>query len=421
MTENREGLSEWLGELGRFASETDMPARITDRITELQRTCAESSCRISDEMIDELLESMELRLSRDGRLVEASDTNASADKVREELRRISERYRSDNKASADRLAGSKAVISDMVNAELSDLTNTAAHIDELVSVARYTTFFNNASVKYKQSVSDMLREFTEEAHSNYLHAHRNISSALSAFAQHGSGISNGVPSGKYVSDTTGTDEKLIAEAKGSGSAANAVTELGVTTGKGVSRICRRENRKRAFLVWLPLICVIIAVAVWIIIPLFQQGQQEPAQTASVGTENSGTTLSDIADNVQKTASGLESINASLIWMYKNLWIVLIAAAAVVAAYILYVKWLRKRYIDGICLKCADYISDELRKFRDSGAVVKELDAFTDRVIEEYEKLFTENAQAYMADIKFDMGTEKPDRFGDLKQRWQAMR
>lgn len=417
-----------LDELTAYAKENKLPMRIMDELEDCrqQLSCANVDWTAVHLTMEDLLNSIEQKVQPQTVRKTHDENEISVDMVKEQIEKKAERCRADNSSSIDSMTKQKNTIIKANCGQLTDISRTEAHIEELKNENLYLQFFENCKNRYERDSFEMLREFLQSIDENYTHMMNHMRSMFQSIDGYKSGVGNKKFYYEYEERRSGISQRIQGEIQTADIGGSDILSLGQATLQKVKAIVKKLIRKRKLLAWLPifiLLALLAAGTCGILVVTQNKNTQVEAATDTQSDDSFWNTVLDKGESLRKM---FDLANAEETAPSGNLSIgLLFVVAIIIAVYALYINILRKRCSHQICKQCGEYLKTELLQFEQTNELSSKLDAAMESAAEEYERQYMsvlnnlfQNSQYYTDNTA---QTDAISKFDALRAEWDHVR
>lgn len=417
-----------LDELTAYAKENKLPMRIMDELEDCrqQLSCANVDWTAVHLTMEDLLNSIEQKVQPQTVRKTHDENEISVDMVKEQIEKKAERCRADNSSSIDSMTKQKNTIIKANCGQLTDISRTEAHIEELKNENLYLQFFENCKNRYERDSFEMLREFLQSIDENYNHMMNHMRSMFQSIDGYKSGVGNKKFYYEYEERRSGISQRIQGEIQTADIGGSDILSLGQATLKKVKAIVKKLIRKRKLLAWLPifiLLALLAAGTCGILVVTQNKNTQVEAATDTQSDDSFWNTVLDKGESLRKM---FDLANAEETAPSSSLSIgLLFVVVIIITVYALYINILRKRCSHQICKQCGEYLKTELLQFEQTNELSSKLDAAMESAAEEYERQYMsvlnnlfQNSQYYTDNTA---QTDAISKFDALRAEWDHVR
>ncbi len=413
---------EWFDTLEKYAEEKKLPMRIMDELEDCRGLVlsGEAEWTVVSRSVEELLESIEGKTAP-AVVQEKAENEVTAEDVRAQLEKMARRCHAENTASVDSMGERKNAVIQKMYGQLSDISRTKAHLEELKNEDLYLQFFSQCKAAYERDTMDMIRELLQSVGNNYGYMLNHMRSMFQSIGGYKKGLGNEKFYLEYESRRNGIDQRILGEAQTADVGGSDLTFFGQRTKDTVRKIVKKLVQKRKVLAWVPLL-VLICLFVGFSVARQEQNRQTVEQAAEM-EEQEDSPIKDIALDLGKkavksaSASVWQAVGATFSALIISLGaMVIFLILFVIVLYLCYLKLLKWWCNHQIRKRCGEYLKTELSRFERENELSLKLDAAMLHAVDEYERLYLEVLNQLL------MGTG----YGEQKQQdemteWNALR
>lgn len=424
--EKQEKTLAWLNKLTNYASENKLPLRIIDELDECKKqlTLPDVDWDYINRTIESILNSMEQKTVTQAISEKQNDNEVSAQMVQAEIKKMAQRCRSANSSTIKSMTERKNTIVKKNCEQLSEISYTKAHIEELKNEDVYLQFFQTCKTKYERDSFEMFRELLQNISENYSYMLDQMKSMFQTIDGYKNGIGNEKFYYEYEEQKNGIEQRLLGELQTAESGGQNIMSLAQATKKSVKHTVKKLTRYRKLLAWLPimvLVCVLTAGIAGKIIEK-QKNIDQIEEVADSENTSSKKTTQEITDNeyINLSSGGNSRQSTEGRSIKTKVEIAILISVISVLIYMAYLKMLRVWCDRRICKQCGEYLKTELYKFERSGSLKEKLDIVMENAAEEYERQYMDVLNHLFQDTKYDLNsvqTSKEVEFSALRAEW----
>lgn len=415
MHERKQELLHWLGELEQYTKENCLSARILDGIEECREKINSDNVEM-DKLrfeVEGLLNSIRKKTVSKHVSGDVADANITMEDVKQRVKMMAQRCHDENEKSVQELSERRNIALKKCEAQLKEIINTEAHLEEITNGARYIQFYEKGSIGFEKEASNVLSEMLDAMNENYTHMVEHMRSLFHSLR--GSGAERIREKDLYEADAKreGLGRKIKAEAESWKPGRQEIISFAQRTGTKISKIVKAEKNKRKFYAVLPVLLAFFLSVGKLVFGVINTSSDVETTQSGASAEQSREWLMDLFSKL------LEKVD-----IYILVGVLLIGISGIMVIVLLYrwyLKGLKKSCNRAIAKKSAEYLQAEFVVFEQSNCLGLALDECVKTAVEEYEQ---RNLQLFNElFVVWDGGQERhqENRFEELTAAWNSIR
>ncbi len=428
--ERQRETAEWFDELERYAGEKKFPMRIMDELEECRGLALsgdaewnEVSCRV-----EELLESIEEK-NTPVVMQEKAENEISVEDIKMQLEKIARRCHAENSASVDSMGERKNTVIKKMYGQLSEISHTKSHLEELKNEELYLQFFSQCKTTYERDTMETIRELLQSISNNYGYMLNHMRSMFQSIGGYKKGIGNEKFYLEYEASKSGIDQRILGEAQTADVGGNDIISFGQKTKEVIKGMVKKLERKRKLLAWVPLIILLCLLMVGVVV---RQGQnRQETERIEETNENNSAVIKDVAQElgkkvIKEASPGIvKSIAGYIRTMLVSLGAFLaLVLLVIVLLYIAYLKILKQWCNHQICKRCGEYLKTELSRFEQENEMALKLNTVMMNAADEYERRYMEVLNQLFAGTDYEKQEQRQNEMAEwnaLREQWNTLK
>lgn len=410
-----------MNKLINYASENKLPLRIIDELDECKKQLIlpDVDWDYINRTVESILNSMEQKTAPQAISGKQNDNEVSPQMVQAEIKKMAQRCRSANSSTIKSMTERKNTIVKKNYEQLSEISHTKAHIEELKNEDVYLQFFQTCKTKYERDSFEMFRELLQNISENYSHMLNQMKSMFQSIDGYKNNIGNEKFYYEYEEQKNGIEQRVLGEVQTADFGGHDVMSFAQVTKKSVNHTVKKLTRYRKLLAWFPIIVLLCVLTAGIAGKKIEK-QQDTKQIEKVA-DNENTSSKETSQEITEnrfTVNGRQSTEGRSIKTKVEL-VGLISVISVLI-YMAYLKMLKSWSDRRICKQCGEYLKTELYKFEQSGSLKEKLDMVMENATEEYERQYMDVLNHLFQDTHYDSNsvqTSTAAEFSALRAEW----
>lgn len=395
MDERQREAAEWFGELERYVKGKNLPRRIKDELEECRELAlsGETDWDVISHSVEELLESIVEKTALTA-MREKTENEVFQEGISAQLEKMAHRCHTENMISMDNMRKRKNTIVKKTYGQLSEISQTMAHLKELKNEDSYLQFFTHCKVTYEQDVFDMIRNLLQSINGNYAYMTDQMRNMFQNIGGYRNGIGNETFYLEYEGRKDGIDRSVQAVAETADIGGSDIISFGYKTKEVIKGIVKKLMRKRKLLAWMPLLVLLCLLMMGAVVS--REQNRHEAESMKMADENDNAIVKDMAQELGKktveslTISAIQAVASFCLAFIISLGAMFILVLLVIVLlYICYLKMLKRWCNQQIGKRCGEYLKTELSRFEQKNSLALKVDAVMQSVADEYERLYME--------------------------------
>lgn len=313
--------------------------------------------------------------------------------------------------------------------QLSEISRTKAHLDELKNEDLYLQFFSQCRSSFENNVMEMVRELLQSISNNYSHMLDHMGSMFRSIDGYRKGLGNEKFYMEYEARRSGIDQKILGEAQTADVGGNDLISFGNRTKDAVKKIVRKLVRKRKLLAWVPLLvllCLFTTTAV-----VRQERSKQTVESAEQVEKENDSVLKDVVIDYGKKAVKsaspgiLQAVVSLILALLVSLGaMVIFVVLVIILLYMCYLKLLKLQCNHQVCKRCGEYLNTKLQQFEQNNSFSRKLDTVMHNAADDYDRQYMDVLNHLFSDTGYEEKHEPQDENAEwtaLHEEWEQIK
>lgn len=428
--ERQRETAEWFDELEKYAKEKKLPMRIMDKLEECRKSALSGGADwgVISRSVEELLGSIAEKTAPTV-VQEKTGSEASPEAVMAQLEKMARRCHTENMTSVNSMRERKNMAVKKLHGQLSEISHTKAHLDELKNEDLYLQFFTQCKVTYERDVFEMVRDLLQSISGNYTYMVDQMRSMFQSIGGYRNGIGNETFYLEYEGQKDGINKSVLAEAETADIGGSDIISFGQKTGDVVKSVVKKLVRKRKFLAWVPLLVLLCLLMTGVVVSHVQNRQE--SKRMEIADENEDAIVRDAARELGKmaikkaTPGVIKAVGGFFKSLFVSLGVFLVLVLMVIGLlYMCYLKILKHWCNRQIRKRCGEYLKTELSRFEQENGLSPKVDSVMQSAADEYERQYMEILHQMFAGTAYgaqDAQQGERAEWNALCDKWNALK
>lgn len=365
-----------------------------------------------------------MKTSRNERQRETTESEVSPEAVRAQLEKMARRCHTENMTSVDSMKERKNTAVKKLYGQLSEISHTKAHLEELKNEDLYLQFYAQCKATYERDILGMLREFLQSVSGNYAYMADQMRNMFQSIGGYKNELGNEKFYLVYEQRKDGIEKNVQAEVETADVGGNDIILLGQRTKDVVKRIVKKLVRKRKFLAWVPVLVLLCLLTAGIVSG--QGRNRQETEQAAVTEKTDDTKITDAALELGKEALKKPEIVKRVVSFFRTMFVSLgaflfLAVLVIVLLYMGYLKLLKNWCDRKIERECGEYLKTELSRFEQENSFSPKVDAVMQSAADEYERQCMETLRQLLAGTGNGAQRDEMAEWSELREKWNLLK